>query len=201
MGRRTEMGQLKEVGIIHFDVPDEIRLFAGRLRHRLRKGRALPASKSVYLFNWGDLLGLQQIVEDARESFREKYPDDAQKLGTLIVDFVKADDVTSEQAHEMAVRGLSNLIGQIHGSLKKQLDKAREEGESELPRRIQITFIHKMEEIEALGMAFRLMDDVGVALEAARKLVSAQIGKDVAEKFLAKERKEKKPKKETAATA
>lgn len=178
------MAKLENVGILHFDVPDEIKSFAGRLRHRLRKGRALPASKSVYIVNWGDVPGIEGMILDAKEGFREKYPEDAHKVDAFIADFLKVDDVTAEKAHEMAVRGLSHLISEIGRSLKLQLKKIEKLGEAELPRRIQITLINKLKEIECLVVAFRLMEDVDVALEAQRKAIMAQLAAEVMAKHL-----------------
>jgi hypothetical protein len=60
----------------------------------------------------------------------------------------------------------------------------RERGEGELPRRVQIELVRKIEEVEAHAVAFRLMESVEEALEAARSAVVAQIGADVATKYM-----------------
>ena len=59
-----------------------------------------------------------------------------------------------------------------------------ENGEEELPRRVQVTFARKLEEVYQMAMAFRLMDDVEVAYEAMREAIVAQIGAKVASKYL-----------------
>lgn len=178
------MAKLENSGILHYDVPDEIRAFAGRLRARLRKGRALPASKSVYIVNWADVPSLERMVEKAKDSFKEDYPENAAMVATFVADFIKVDDVTAEKAHEMAVRGLARLIGEIGGSLKKQLMKAAKEGETELPRRVQVMLVNKIKEVECLAVAFRLMEDVEVALDGVRQVVCAKIAAEVVAKHL-----------------
>ncbi len=178
------MGKLEEAGILHYDVPDEIRPFAGRLRARLRRGRALPASKSVYIINWADKPALEKMIEKAKESFAEDYPDDAHKVSSFVGDFIKADDVSAEQAHEMAVRGLARLCSEIHSSLAAKLKKMKKAKVGEMPRRVQVSFIHKLKEVECLAVAFRLMEDVEVALEAATKAVMAHLAAEVVAKHL-----------------
>ena len=97
---------------------------------------------------------------------------------------LKFDDSNADRVRDMAVEGLSYLIADIHASIDRRLEKMRNRAEAELPRRIQIELIRKIEEVEAHAVAFRLMESVEEALEAARSAVVAQIGADVATKYM-----------------
>lgn len=178
------MPKLENIGFIHFDIPEVIKRFGNRLRKRLRVGRALPASMSCYMVNWPDTPAFEKLIDDAKKLYAEKYPEDLPRVNRLIINVLKMDDATAEEAGQMALDGLNRLIAQIGDSLTAKLKKMKKAGEDEMPRRVQVTFIKKLQEIECLAMAFRMGDDVELALEAARKIVTAQIGVDVAEKYL-----------------
>jgi hypothetical protein len=96
------------------------------------------------------------------------------------VNILKFDNETAGRAREMALEGLSFFIGDIHSSLKTRIKKMAKNGEDELPRRVQVSFARKLEEVYQMAMAFRLMDDVEVAYEAMREAIVAQIGAKVA---------------------
>lgn len=184
--------RLENAGILHYDVPDEIRGLATRLRARLRRGRALLASKSVYIIHWSDEPGISQIIDDAKSAYAKKHPEKEGFVNHLQINAIKADDATAERLHQMAVSGLSALIGDLHLSLKKKLKKMSDEGETEMDEDIQKRMVKKIEEIEILAVSFRLMDDVGVALDAVRTAVVTQLSAEVAAK-LAKKAKVAEP--------
>lgn len=178
------MARLENVGFVHFDIPDKIKRFANRLRKSFRRGRALPASMSCYIVNWPDSPAINAIYEAAKKEYVEKYPEDEHTINGLIINVLKMDDATAEEAGRMAVEGLTRMCGQIQGSLTKQLKKMKKEGEDELPRRLQVGFCKKMQEALNLAVAFGLMEDVEVALEAMQTAVVAQIGAKVAAKYM-----------------
>jgi len=173
------MSKLEEIGILHYDVPTGLQNFYFRLQKVLRGGRALQASKSVYLVNWADMPKIQGLVDGATKDFLEKYPEGAAKLTGLRISFLKFDDVTAEEAHAMAVEGLSRLISEVGTALKARLAKMKERNEDELPRRIKRLFAKRLLECEELAVAFRLMEDIEVGLEVLKKAVVAEVGTEV----------------------
>jgi hypothetical protein len=180
------MPRLENVGFVHFDIPDRIKRFANWLRKKLRKGRALPASMSCYLVNWSDTPMIRQIIDEAKAAYIKEYPDDEGTVNGLVMNVLKVDDASAEEAAQMAVEGLARLIGQVQSSLVKALKKIEKDGEIDLPRRIQVGFVRKMQEAMNLAIAFRLMEDVQVALDAMQTAITAQIGAKVAAKYLPK---------------
>ena len=177
------MAKLENIGFVHYDIPDRIKTFANQLRRKLRQGRALPASMSCYLVNWPDTPAIEKIIKEAKAAYLEEYPDDEGTINGLVINVLKMDDLTAEEAGRMAVEGLSRMIGQISGSLVKAIKKMKKD-EAELPRRIQVNFVKKMQEAMSLAVAFRLMDDVEVAMDSMKEAVTAQIGAKVAKKYL-----------------
>jgi len=173
------MSNLEEIGILHYDVPTGLQNFYFRLQKVLRSGSALQASKSVYLVNWADMPRVQGLVDSATKDFLEKYPEGADKLTGLRISFLKFDDVTSEEAHEMAVEGLSRLISEVGTALKTRMEKMQQRNEDELPRRIKRLFAKRLLECEELAIAFRLMEDIEVGLEVLKKAVVAEVGTEV----------------------
>jgi len=174
-------GKLTNMGVIIYDIPDTLKTFGNYLRRKLRAGRALPVNKSVYLINWSDKPHIDRLVEKTKERFAEKLAEFGLRLDARIL---KYDDASAEEAYRMAADGLNFLIAGISTSLKSRLDKMAVRGEAELPNAVQVRFIKKLQEAECLAVAFCLMDDVEIALEGARKAVSAQIAADVAAKYL-----------------
>lgn len=176
------MPQIRDLGMILYDIPDTLRSFRNYLRRRLRQGRALPVNLSVYLINWGDLPAVKAILDSAKRDYEEDgklpsgYP--------LNCHIMKYDDVTAEEGHRLALEGLSKLCSEIHSSISAQLKKMRKAKLEEMPRRMQVTYIKRITEIENLAMAFRLSDDLDIAIEASRKAVVAQITPEVAAKYL-----------------
>jgi hypothetical protein len=176
------MPQIRDLGMILYDIPDTLRSFRNYLRRRLRQGRALPVNLSVYLINWGDLPTVKAILDSAKRDYEDEgklpngYP--------LNCHIMKYDDVTAEEGHRLALEGLSRLCAEIHSSIAAKLKKMRKTGEKEMPRRVQVTYVKRITEIENLAMAFRLSDDLDIAIEASRKAVVAQIGPEVAEKYM-----------------
>jgi hypothetical protein len=171
------MPGLENCGVLHYDIPVSISRFGIWLRKELRKGKALPASKSVYLVNWSDVPRLQGVVDGAKVAYTEKYPEEAATLNRLSVAFLKFDNATGEEARRMAVEGMNRLIAETTDSLKKQIKKADGEG---LPRAIQRKFIKRIKECKMLAIAFRLMEDVEGPMAELWTLVEEEIGAEVA---------------------
>jgi len=173
------MSGLSEIGILHYDIPGGLNCFWYRLQRVLRSGRALQASKSVYLVNWADVPKVQELIDGAKKAFAEKYPERVGGLWGLRMSFLKFDDATAEEARAMAVDGLSRLISEIGAALKARIEKMREYGEEDLPQRVKRSFAQRVQECEGLAVAFRLMEEVEVALDAVKKVVVAEVGADV----------------------
>lgn len=182
---------LSDAGMIVYDVPDSHRDFRNFLRRKLRDGRALPVNKSVYAVKWGDVPRYEAIIAHAKRKH------EIENDWMLQIHIIKFDDVTAEKAGEMALIAMRQMIGQVRASLAAKLKKMEAKGEHEFSRTVQISFVRKLVEVENLAMAFAMSDDVEIALEAARRAVEAQIGAEVAEKFL----KNKTSKPPVAATA
>jgi hypothetical protein len=183
------MVDLNNCGIIIYDVPDSLKNFANYLRQKLRANGALPVNLSVYMVNWPDVPRLEKIINDARKAYNQDIFEALQNTDNrmtrpLRVNILKFDNETSDRARQMAYEGLSFFIGEIHMSLKNRIQKMSKNGEDELPRRVQVTFARKLEEVYQMATAFRLMDDVEVAYEAMREAIVAQIGAKVASKYL-----------------
>ena len=183
------MLDLNNCGIIIYDVPDVLKNFANYLRGKLRSNGALPVNLSVYMVNWADVPRLETIINDARKTYNQDIFDALQNIDhrmtrPLRVNILKFDNETSDRARQMAYEGLSFFIGEIHSGLKARIKKMIKNSEKELPRRVQVTFARKLEEVYQMAMAFRLMDDVEVAYEAMREAIVAQIGAKVASKYL-----------------
>lgn len=178
------MPQIRDLGMILYDIPDSLRSFRNYLRKRLRQGRAMPVNLSVYLINWGDLPTVQAILDSAKRDYEEdgKLPNGY----PLNCHIMKYDDVTAEEGYRLAKEGLSKLCAEIHSSISAQLKKMKKANLDEMPRRMQVTYIRRIEEIANLAMAFRLSDDLEIAIEASRKAVVAQITPEVAAKYLNK---------------
>lgn len=180
---------LNNCGIIIYDVPDALKNFANYLRQKLRANGAMPVNLSVYMVNWPDVPRLEKIINDARKAYNQDIFEALQNTDNrmtrpLRVNILKFDNETADRAREMALEGLSFFIGEIHSSLKARIKKMIKNSEEELPRRVQVTFARKLEEVYQMAMAFRLMDDVEVAYEAMREAIVAQIGAKVAAKYL-----------------
>jgi len=189
------MVNLNDAGMIVYDVPTQVQQFGAYLRRQLRAGGALPVNLSVYMVNWGDVPRFERIIEEAKEKYAEElsaidetgglqHVGDRTLYGRLRCHILKFDDSNADRVRDMAVEGLSYLIADIHASIDRRLEKMRNRAEEELPRRIQIELVRKIEEVEAHAVAFRLMESVEEALEAARNAVVAQIGADVATKYM-----------------
>jgi hypothetical protein len=177
---------LENVGVLHYDVPDEICRFGDWLRRSLRCGHALPASKSVWLINWADLPRLQGILDLARAKYGEKYPEDSALFARLKFAFLKFDNASSEQAYQMAVTGLTALLKDIQKSVYHQIKRAAERNEPGITREYQRLFVQKVREARVLAVAFRLMDDVVGPLEETWKLVEENVGAEVAARLVKK---------------
>lgn len=173
------MSGLNEIGILHYDIPGTLNCFWYRLQKILRSGRALQASKSVYLVNWADVPKVQELIDGAKKAFSEKYPERVSGLWGLRMSFLKFDDATAEEARAMAVDGLSRLISEIGTALKARLAKMQEREEDDLPQRVKRAFAQRVLECEGLAVAFRLMEDIQVALDAVKSIVVAEIGADL----------------------
>jgi len=183
------MVDLNNCGIIIYDVPDSLKNFANYLRQKLRANGALPVNLSVYMVNWPDVPRLEGIINSARKRYNQDIFEalqntDSRMTRPLRVNILKFDNETSDRARQMAYEGLSFFIGEIHMSLNERLKKMLKNSEDELPRRVQVTFARKLEEVYQMAMSFRLMDDVEVAYEAMREAIVAQIGAKVASKYL-----------------
>jgi hypothetical protein len=189
------MVNLNDAGMIVYDVPTQVQQFGAYLRRQLRAGGALPVNLSVYMVNWADVPRFERIIAEAKEKYAEElsavdttgglqHVGDKTLYGRLRCHILKFDDSNADRVRDMAVEGLSYLIADIHASIDRRLEKMRNRAEAELPRRIQIELIRKIEEVEAHAVAFRLMESVEEALEAARSAVVAQIGADVATKYM-----------------
>ncbi len=193
------MVNLPDAGMIVYDVPTEVQQFGAYLRRQLRAGGALPVNLSVYLVNWADVPRFERIIAEAKEKYAEELSAIVETgglqavknlrakgglYGRLRVHILKFDDSSAERVTDMAVEGLSYLVADIHASIERRLEKMRERGAEELPRRVQLELCRKIEEVEAHAVAFRLMESVEEALEAARNAVVAQIGADVATKYM-----------------
>ena len=173
------MSGLNDIGILHYDVPTGLQNFYFRLQKVMRSGRALQASKSVYLVNWADMPKVKELVDAATKDFLDKYPDGAAKLQGLRISFLKFDDATAEEAHAMAVEGLSRLISEVAASLKMRVAKMADRNEDELPRRIKRGFAKRLLECEELAVVFRLTEDIEVALDEVKQIVLAEVGAEV----------------------
>lgn len=173
------MSGLSDIGILHYDVPTGLQNFYFRLQKVMRSGRALQASKSVYLVNWADMPKVKELVDAATKDFLDKYPDGAAKLQGLRISFLKFDDATAEEAHAMAVEGLSRLIAEVTVSLKTRVAKMANRNEDELPRRIKRGFAKRLLECEELAVVFRLTEDIEVALDEVKQIVLAEVGVEV----------------------
>ncbi len=189
-----------DAGMIVYDIPDTLKPFGNYLREQLRKGGALPVNLSVYLVNWADVPRLNRIIQRAKERYRleiENADSMVQKTegGFVItqngrlqrplrINILKFDDKTGEEAMQMAREGLAFFVADLHRALDERIGKMQKNAEQELPRRVQIKFLRRLQECEGLAVAFRLMEDVEVALDTLRKLVVAQISADVATKYL-----------------
>ncbi len=189
------MVNLSDAGMIVYDVPTEVQQFGAYLRRQLRAGGALPVNLSVYMVNWADVPRFERIIAKAKEKYAEElsavptvgglqHVGDKTLYGRLRCHILKFDDSSAERVTDMAIEGLSYLIADIHASIDRRLTKMRDRGEAELPRRIQLELCRKIEEVEAHAVAFRLMESVEEALDAARSAVVAQIGADVATKYM-----------------
>ena len=190
------MVKLEDAGMIVYDVPTEVQQFGAYLRRQLRASGALPVNLSVYLVNWPDVPRFERIIAEAKEKYAEvlsavspigglQHTGDRTLYGRLRCHILKFDNSSAERVLEMAMEGMAYLIGDIHASIDRRLTKMRERGEAELPRRVQLELCRKIEEVEAHAVAFRLMESVEEALAAARAAVVAQIGADVATKYMA----------------
>jgi superfamily II DNA helicase RecQ len=173
------MSGLNEIGILHYDIPGRLNCFWYRLQRVLRSGRALQASKSVYLVNWADVPKVQELIDKAKEAFAEKYPDRVGGLWGLRMSFLKFDDATAEEARVMAVDGLSRLISEIGAALKARIEKMKEYDEEDLPQRVKRSFAQRVLECEGLAVAFRLMEDVQVALDMVKQIVVTEVGAEL----------------------
>lgn len=189
------MVKLEDAGMIVYDVPTEVQQYGAYLRRQLRASGALPVNLSVYLINWADVPRFERIIEESKEKYAEVLAEvqgvgGVQNTGTnnlygrLRCHILKFDNSSAERVREMAMEGMAYLIGDIHASIDRRLKKMREKGAEELPRRVQLELCRKIEEVEAHAVAFRLMESVEEALEAARAAVVAQIGADVATKYM-----------------
>lgn len=188
------MKALENVGVLHYDVPDEICRFGDWLRRSLRAGHALPASKSVWLINWADLPRLRDILDRARAKYEEKYPEDSSQFGRLKFAFLRFSNESSEQAYEMAVTGLNALLRDIQKSILHQIKRAAEKEEPSISREYQRIFVQKVREARILAVAFRLMDDVVGPLEETWKMVEENVGAEMAARLVKKlEAREKSP--------
>jgi hypothetical protein len=194
------MAKFEDAGMIVYDIPDTLKPFGNFLRSELRKGGALPVNLSVYLVNWADVPRLNRIIERAKVKYRVEI-DNAERLvqktdggfhltkngrlqRPLRVNILKFDNKTGEEAMRMAREGIAFLVADLHRALDERMKKMLAQSEGELPRRVQIKFIRRLQEAEGLAVAFRLMDDVDVALDALRMAVVAQISAEVATKYL-----------------
>lgn len=191
------MVNLSDAGMIVYDVPTQVQQFGAYLRRALRAGGALPVNLSVYLVNWADVPRFEKIIDEAKEKYAEElsavaetgglqHTGDRTLYGRLRCHILKFDDSSAERVTDMAIEGLSYLIADIHDSIDRRLKKMRDRGGDELPRRVQLELCRKIEEVEAHAVAFRLMESVEEALAAARAAVVAQIGADVATKYMSK---------------
>lgn len=181
------MVALENAGMIVYDIPDGLRTFGNYLRKVLRRAGALPVNLSVYFVNWADVPRINEIIGAAKKKYAIEIADAVQNLGghrPLRVNILKFDNATAPEALQMAREGLSWHIAALHASLRKRLAKMQEEGEAELPKRVQVILIKGVLEAEAMAMSFRLMEDVGVALDTLREAVVAQINAEVATKYL-----------------
>lgn len=179
------MAGLENCGVLHYDIPVSIARFGIWLRKELRRGKALPASKSVYLVNWTDVPRLQGVVDRAKAAYSDKYPEEAATLNRLAVAFLKFDNATADEARRMAVEGMNRLIAETTEALKKQIKKAKKEGEG-LSRANQRKFVKRFKECKMLAIAFRLMEDVEGPMAELWTLVEDEVGAEVAAKFAAK---------------
>jgi hypothetical protein len=182
---------LENMGVVHYDVPDEISRFGSWLRSSLRVGHALPASKSVWLFNWADLPRLQGILDMARAKYMQKYPEDTTMFSRLKFAFLKFDNATAEQAYQMALTGLTSFLEDIRKSVLLQVRKAAKTGEA-ISKGYQREFVKRVREAKILAVAFKLMDDVVGPLDETWKMVEDQVGTEIAAKIVAKLEKEAK---------
>lgn len=195
----TMVKALENVAMLHYDIPSVIGRFGNWLRKELRRGKALPASKSVYLVNGSDIPRLQGVIEKAQRAYNEKYPEEAAMVSGFRAAFLHIDATSSEEVYNMAVEGMTRLIKEVQASLLKQLRKAEETGDGVLERRLQRHFVYRMRECKMLAAAFRLMDDVAGPMEETWKLVEEQVGADLAASLVKKlEAKEQAPAKAAA---
>lgn len=182
------MVALENAGMIVYDIPDGLRTFGNYLRKVLRRAGALPVNLSVYFVNWADVPRINEIIGAAKKKYAIEIADAVQNVRGLTrplrVNILKFDNATAPEALQMAREGLSWHIAALHASLRKRLAKMQEEGEAELPKRVQVILIKGVLEAEAMAMSFRLMEDVGVALDTLREAVVAQINAEVATKYL-----------------
>lgn len=187
---------LENAGMIVYDIPDELVGFGAHLRKQLRRAGALPVNLSVYLVNWADVPRLNDIIREAKAQYAVQIDEAVQNLGgrrPLRVNILRFDNRTAAEALDMAREGLTFLVADIHRALNARITKMAENGEAELPRRAQVDFVRRLQDAESMAVAFRLMEDVEVALDALRGAVAARLGAEVAAKYLKPSAPEKTP--------
>lgn len=178
---------LENAGMIVYDIPDELVGFGAHLRKRLRRAGALPVNLSVYLVNWADVPRLNEIVRAAKARYAVQIDEAVQNLHNrrpLRVNILRFDNRTAAEALDMAREGLAFLVGDIHRALDRRIAKMADQAEAELPRRVQVDFVRRLQDAESMAVAFRLMEDIEVALDALRGAVAARLGAEVAAKYL-----------------
>jgi len=167
-------------GIFMYDIAVTKRNFADTLRRRLRRW-GIRINWSVWLIDWRARAAIRKVILEVEEQYDEKIPS---------IKFRKFDEESRDEADGDALEGLMQFINETADAVLDSVRKKTEKGLKELPRRKQYDFLHRLEDIKTLAITFKLMEDIEVAYETVKKLVSAELNFDVMQKLQEEKEKE-----------
>lgn len=162
----------QEYGVLVYDVPTEAKTLYNKIQRKIRKV-AIRINLSVYLFQWGKLDALKEIVNEA-QLITGKYAS---------VSYLKFDNSEQEEIERIAKQSLLEEIRAVGRRLRTKIQEVAEDlenavivnGKPALPDHVVMRTQERLAEAEALAITFGIADgDMRLALESVKRVFDAE---------------------------
>lgn len=162
----------QEYGVLVYDVPTDAKALYNKIQRQIRKV-AIRINLSVYLFQWGKLGKLKDIVMEA-QAITGKYAS---------VSYLKFDNSEQEEIERIAKQSLLEEIRAVGRRLREKIQEVEEDldnaviinGKPALPDQFVKRTEERLTEAETLAIMFGIADgDMRLALEAVKRVFNAE---------------------------